>query len=225
MELKANQSPLKAFYFHEPFNQNFWPDILDEVYKKQVYIKFLPKTKENTICIDIGANVGLCTYYFSQYFGKVYSVEPSKQHIEALSAMVKQNKLTNVTVVPQAMSNKVGLTKFYHNDNQTMFSLEEVVNNKEDYEEVQTTTLDELFKTYKIDHVDLLKLDVEGEEGKIINSEGFKKIASKIKVIAGEYHDWASCSAENMQHGLEDLGYEFKWRRDTVAQVFEAVRI
>lgn len=219
------QSPLRAFYFHEPFEQNFWPDILEEVYKKQVYFRFLPKQKESTICVDIGANVGLTAYYLSHHFSKVIAVEPSSQHLEALNAMCTYNKLSNVTIAPYALSNENGKTKFYHNENQTMFSMEKTVNKQDDFEEVDTITMDKLFEQYDIDHVDLMKLDVEGSEGKVVNSEGFKKVADKIKVIAGEYHQWCAASPENFQHALEELGFEFKWRRDTQAQVFEAVRI
>lgn len=221
----SDKSPLQAFYFHSPFTSNFWPDILEEIYKKKIYQRFTPNKKEGSVCIDLGANVGLSTYYFSFFFERVISVEPSKQHLDALYAMVKQNKLSNVIVAPYALSNKNGTTRFYHNDNQTMFSMESIVNNPNDYEEVETIAMDSLFEKYKIDHVDLLKLDVEGSESLVIESEGFKKVTSKIKVIAGEYHDWTAMSKPNFQKALEDLGYQFRWRHDTQASVFECERL
>lgn len=219
------KSPLHAFYFHPPFTMNFWADILDEVYKKQVYFRFIPKQQKGTICIDVGANVGLCTYYFAKYFGTVFALEPAEIHYEALTSMVKQNNLSNVTTSRIALSNKDGSTKFYHNDNQTMFSMESNVNKQDDFEEVPTISLEVYMKKYKIEKIDLLKLDVEGSECLIINSDGFKNVADKIKVIAGEFHDWAPCSQANFQHCLEDLGYTVRWRRDTQAKVFEAERV
>lgn len=219
------KNQLKGFFFHEPFEDGHWPEILDELYIKKVYQRFLPNNKENTICVSLGANVGLVTYYMAKYFSKVYAVEPASQHLEALTANVKQNNLSNVIVVPLALSNKNGTTRFYHNDNQTMFSMESMVNKKDDYEEVKTIAMDSLFEKYKIDHVDLMKLDCEGSESLIIASEGFKKVAPKIKVIAGEYHDWTSMSKPNFQRCLEDQGYQFKWRHDTAASVFECERV
>lgn len=216
--------PLNAFFFHEPFTQNYWPDILDEVYKKNVYQHLLPH-KKDSVCIDIGANVGLTTYYFSQHFTKVISVEPSSFHLEALYAMATQNKLSNVRIVPAAVSNIDGTTKFYHNDNQTMYSLEAIVNKKEDFEEVKTMTIETLMKEQKIDVVDLLKLDVEGSESKIVTSDSFKNVCPRIKVIAGEWHEWTDMNKGQFQHCLEELGYAFTWRRDTQAAVFEAVRL
>ncbi len=218
----SDKSSLSAFFFHPPFTQNFWPDILEEIYKKQVYQRFMPNIKEGSICVDLGANVGLASYYFSFFFEKVLAVEPSKQHLEALYSMIKQNKLSNVIVVPSAMSNKNGTTRFYHNENQTMFSMESTVNNPKDFEEVETIDFETLFEKYKIDHIDLLKLDVEGSEGLVIESEAFKKLCPKIKVIAGEWHQWSSMSKDNFAHALMDLGYTFKWKQDTQASVFEA---
>ena len=215
---------LRAFFFHEPFEQNFWADILEEVYKKQVYLRFLPKKTTGTVCVDWGANVRLTAYYFSRYFERVLAVEPSQLHRESLTSMIKQNELKNVTVAPYAISNKNGKTKFYHNENQTMFMLESF-GKTEDFEEVDTITVDSLFEKYNLDHIDLLKFDIEGAECEVINSEGFKKWAPKIQVIAGEWHEWAKCSKENFQHTLEGLGYKFRWRHDTKASVFEAERV
>lgn len=228
IEPRATESkmpPLKAFYFREPFEQNFWPDILDEIYRKKVYQRFVLGKKNLTI-VDCGANVGLSVYYFAPFSKTVYAIEPSKQHVETLRAMIKQNGLSNVIVCPVAISNKNGKTKFYHNDNQTMFMLDERGNpDGKDFEEVETQTIDAFIEKNKIEQIDILKMDSEGEEAKIFQSEGFKKVAPKIKIILGEYHDWCNVSQANFQYGLEELGYEFKWRRDTIAKVFEAVRI
>ena len=224
MELKASQSPLKAFFFHEPFSQNFWPDILDEVYKKNVYQRFV-NSKKDLIIVDCGANLGLTAYYFKDYAKQVYAVEPSQQHFESLSKMVEFNKIKNITPIKLAISNKNGKEKFYHNLNQTMFSLEATVNDANDFEEVDTMTMDKFMETYKLDHIDILKLDPEGMEAKILQSEGFKKVAPKVKTILGEWHNWCGVSQENFQHGVEELGYQFKWRRDTVASVYEAERV
>ena len=225
MTLKAEVQPLQAFFFHPPFEQNFWADILEEVYKKKVYFPFMPQTKEGKICVDLGANVGLTAYYFSRYFERVLAVEPSKQHLEALRAMIKQNQIKNIEVLPYAVSNKEGKMKFYHNDNQTMFSLESTVNKQDDFEKVDTITIEGIMEKYKLDHIDVLKLDAEGSESQIITSEGFKRVAPKIKSVLGEWHNWTQMNQGMFQHTLEDLGYTFRWRHDTQAAVFEAIRV
>ncbi len=215
---------LSAFFFHEPFNQNFWPDILDEVYKKQVYQQFVVGKTDLTI-VDCGANVGLTAYYFKDYANQVYAIEPAKQHFAVLHKMVEFNEIQNIYPVNVAISNKNGKEKFYHNPNQTMFSLEATVNDPNDFEEVETMTMDKFMEIYKLDYIDILKLDPEGEEAKILQSEGFKKVAPKVHTILGEWHNWCGVSQDNFRIGLEELGYTFHWRHDTQAQVYEAVRI
>jgi FkbM family methyltransferase len=216
-------SNLSAIFYHD-FKNAHIPEILDEIYTKKVYKPFLVGKRDLTI-IDVGANIGLFTQYAAEYAKKVYALEPSALHLEALGRLVTENKLTNVQVLPLALSNENGTTRFYHNDNVTMFSMEDTVNNKEDFEEVPTCTLDKLFETEGIEHVDLLKLDVEGSEHKVITSEGFDKVKDKIDVIVGEWHSWCPMNQDQFRLCFEDKGFQFHWRHDTDASVFTAVRI
>jgi FkbM family methyltransferase len=155
----------------------------------------------------------------------VYAVEPSVTHLEALQAMLKQNDIQNVVVCEYAISNQNGTAKFYKNQNVTMYSLKPTVNDKEKYEIVTTITPDSFMELHKLDTIDLLKMDLEGSESEVVTSEGFRKIAPKIKVIVGEHHSWTSMSPSQFQYCLEELGYNFKWLKDMEATVFTAVRI
>jgi FkbM family methyltransferase len=213
---------MQAIFFND-FKNSYIPDILEEVYVKKVYDPFVLGKKDLTI-VDVGANIGLTAFYFSDY-GKVYALEPSKQHFEVLTEMIKFNKLDNVFPFKRAISNVTGQTKFYHNDNSTMFSMESIVNKKDDFEEVETLTLEDFMKQEKLEKIDILKLDVEGSESKIIVSDGFKNVASKIKVILGEYHDWTEMNKNMFQRTFEELGFTFNWNFNTKASVFTCVRL
>lgn len=191
---------------------------------KKIYDPLLLGQKD-LIIADWGANIGLTSYYFKDYAKQVYAVEPSKQHLETLKMMLDFNEIKNVTLCPYAISNKNGKTKFYHNENVTMFSLSSAVNGERDYEEVETVTVDEFMKRNKLDHLDFLKLDVEGFECEIVASDEFKKWAPKIKIIAGEWHNWAKCDKPQFANMFKDLGYDFRWEKTTRAACFTAVRI
>ncbi len=218
-----NKSSMKALFFYD-FENSYIPQILEEIYIKQVYKPFLEGQKDLTI-VDIGANIGLTSFYFKDFAKKVFSIEPSKQHTECIKALIEQNKIDNIELYPFAISNENGKTKFYHNDNVTMFSMEDTVNKKNDFEEIETLTLDNFMKRAQIDKIDLLKLDVEGSEGKVITSEGFRKVADKIKVIVGEWHNWCPMSKDVFMNEFRDQGFEFKWLTNTQASVFTAVRV
>jgi FkbM family methyltransferase len=213
---------MQAIFFND-FKNSYIPDILEEVYLKKVYDPFVLGKKDLTI-VDVGANIGLTAFYFSDY-GKVYALEPSKQHFEVLTEMIKYNKLNNVEASKVALSNETGTTRFYHNPNSTMFSMESIVNDKNDFEEVDTSTLEHFMAVKKLDKIDILKLDIEGSESKVIVSEGFKNVASKIKVVLGEYHDWTEMNKNMFQRTFEELGFTFNWNFNTKASVFTAIRL
>jgi FkbM family methyltransferase len=216
--------PLQAIFFRD-FPNSYIPDILEEVYIKKVYAPFVTG-KKDLIIADVGGNIGLTTYYFKDYAKRVYIVEPAKLHQKTIETMLDYNKITNVTLCPYAITNKNGTTKFYHNENSTMYSLSDAVNEKkDDYEEVEIVTFDEFMKRNKLDHLDILKLDVEGSECEVVASEGFKKYAPNIKVVLGEWHSWAKCEQVQFANMFTDLGFQFRWLRNTKAACFTAVRL
>lgn len=216
-------TPKGAFFFNE-FKNSYIPEILDEIYIKKVYQPFLTGKKDLLIG-DIGGNIGLTSYYFKDFAKEVFCIEPAKEHQDTIKKLIEYNKIDNITLCPYAISNYNGKTKFYHNENTTMFSLSELVNDKNDFEEVDVLSFDEFMARNKIDHLDLLKLDPEGEEGKIVTSQGFKEYAPKVKVIVGEWHNWANMEKGQFANAFRDLGYEFRWYNNTQASVYSAVRV
>lgn len=212
----------QAIFFRD-FKNSYIPDILEEVYVKKVYQPFVIGRRDMIIA-DWGGNIGLTSFYFKDFAKQVYCVEPSKQHQETIELMLDYNKIKNVKLCKYAVSNENGTTKFYHPENVTMFSMENVMGAK-DYEEVETVTPEEFMKREGIDKIDLLKFDIEGSESKVIASESFKRIAPKIKVICGEWHNWTEMGKDAFANAFRDLGYSFTWRMDTQASVFEAVRV
>ena len=165
---------MKAIYFDD-FDNSFIPQILEEIYIKKIYHPYLEGQRDLTI-MDVGANIGLFTFYASKFAKMLYSIEPSPRHVEILGKMVETNGFKNVKILPLALSNKNGIEKLYHHTNTTMFSLREEYHDTKNFDEVVTVTLDKLFETEKIDYVDFLKLDVEGAENEVLTSEGFDKV-------------------------------------------------
>ncbi len=199
------QDGFNAFFFNPPLEANYIPNILTEVYKDRVYDQFMPKESNGKLCIEIGANIGLVSYYFARHFEKVIALEPSARHFPVLEENLRYNKITNVLPLKLALSSKNGDAEFYHHPNQTMFSLRPEVNAlPEEKETVQTMDIKTLFETYEIDHIDFMKADCEGSENDIIFSEGFEKVNNKIDKMVIELHTWNGINA------LRDYGFEVK---------------
>ena len=198
---------MKGIFFNGELKDNYVGHIMSEVYKEQLYAPFLMGKKDLTI-LDIGGNIGITAQYFSD-FGKVYVLEPAKEHFECLSEMVKFNKLEDkITPVNKALFISNDKLPFFHNQNRTMYSLHSAVNdNSSPAEEVQCIRIDDLIKENNIDQIDLMKLDVEGSEVEIVSSDSFKNVADKIKLIVIELHAWSGRNPNQIIEALKMRGF------------------
>ena len=201
---------IKGLFFRD-INQDYVADILHEIYIDKIYTQFL-EGKENLVIMDCGANQGLFTLYASQFAKKVYSVEPSKEHVEVIKEMVRYNDIGDkVEIIQKAISHEDKEVILHHNKNTTMYSLKENVADKSlGTEKVEGVRLDTLFERYKIKHVDFLKMDVEGVEVEIIGGKGFENVADKIDAIVVEWHTWSSRSPAQVFTTLNDYGFKMK---------------
>ena len=200
---------MQGLFWEDRVEENFIGHQLSEIYRDGVYAPFF-NGKKDLIVIDVGANIGTTTYYFSQFAKIVHSIEPSKQHFEVLKYMVGFNKLSNVKLHNLAIWIKNKKLPLFHNSkNKTMFSLHQDINDGvERPETVQAIDLEEFFKTEKIEHCDFMKLDVEGTEFEILGSTGFRKVASKIDTIVLEWHEWAGRNSNQLNQSLENNGFK-----------------
>lgn len=215
---------IQGFFFRD-FDNCYLPEILKEMYRDRVYDPYL-KGKKDLVIADFGSNIGMFSYYAYDMAKVIYAVEPSKEHFEVLNKMIDFNGLERVKPIKKALSHKNGKTTFYHNQNTTMFSLKAEVNSQpEDAEEVETMDLAKFFEENKIDHLDFMKIDIEGSEAEVFGSDGFSKVAGKIDTIMGEFHTWSNVNPEQFANSIRDNGFTFKWANATEATLFIAERI
>jgi len=185
--------------------------IFSEVFTEQQYFKHGITLNEGDCIFDIGANIGLFSLFISQLQKqvKIFSFEPIKQIFDVLQANIILYSLSNISLFNYGLSSENNAEKlftFYPNmaGNSTTKPLEkleqrEVMNtvldkNMVDYffqnQEVrgELRTLSSVINELDIKFIDLLKIDVEGEEYKVlkgINTNDW----SKIKQIVAEVHD------------------------------------
>jgi len=195
---------LKALFYPDVnFDSLFLPYIYKEIYFDGIYVDVLNQKKDLTI-IDVGANCGVVTNYMLPYAKKIYALEPSTEHFEALKKNKEFNKWDNVEVFKLAMADKNGeMALNLNTNNRTCHSL--ALDYKQGSEMVKTIRFDTFLKENKIDKVDFCKFDVEGFEDAILRSEGFTKIAEKVKAIEVEFHlpTW-----QGLVRHMEGLGYQ-----------------
>lgn len=74
-------------------------------------------------------------------------------------------------------------------------------------EVVAAVTLEDLFEEKKIDHVDFMKLDIEGSEAEVLASESFRNVAPKIDTILMELHSWTGRHPNQVKEALKNAGF------------------
>ncbi len=172
-------------------------DIYTEIFKENDHFLISEFSgKDANLVIDLGANEGYYTLKLKQNNPKckVIAVEPNPLAFEILEKNIKSNKLSNVILVNKAVCSKNGKITFEIVENVSAIGGKDLGImsrswlKKEMVKKVKVDciTLNKLLQNYKIDRVDILKLDVEGMELEILKSS--KNLLNKIHKIVVEWH-------------------------------------
>ena len=198
----------QAIFFQGTVEENGIAHILREIYLDRVY-SFLNGKSDLTI-IDIGANLGLTSMYFSRFAKQIYALEPSTEHFANLKKNIEYNKLDHVKAINKAIWTESGKFPFGGPpQNKTMRSLHMATwENGKPIETVNTITFSDLFVEEEIDHIDLMKLDIEGEETELLSSRSFSAVADKIDMILAEVHSWSGRNNNQLLEALKENGFE-----------------
>jgi len=138
-----------------------------EYEKQNIFIKTVEK---GYVVYDIGAHVGFYTLLSSVLVGakgRVIAFEPVQFNLEYLKRHVEINNCTNVEVLPYAVSDISGFDRFSLSSSSSTGHLCE---NGEI--EVQTVTVDEIICSKGIPRPDVIKIDVEGAEYRVLRGGG-----------------------------------------------------
>lgn len=152
---------------------------LDEVLEKKEYsfLNYYP-----TI-IDIGANIGTFSLSMYEYADKIFAIEPAEKNIDCLKQTIADNNLTKIIPIKMAISDRSYIQTMVRNGDPGMGGWR--LDKNGDYP-VDTRTLLDFMNSQNIEYVDLVKIDVEGEEENILKAPFFPK--DRIGTIIGEWH-------------------------------------
>lgn len=120
--------------------------------------------------LDVGAHVGIHTVTMSKLSKQVLAFEPAKKTFDLLQNNINQNKLCNVKVFNEALSDKTGSKELFHisktNPGQNSLS---TLKASPSCEIVSIARGDDTLQQENIDKVDFIKIDVEGHEGEVLH--------------------------------------------------------
>lgn len=166
--------------------------------------KFFNYVKKNghQKIIDIGANIGKYSLVFAENpSAEVISFEPEKNNYIALKSNIKYNKIKNITAYNLGCYNKEKMIKFYLSPiNEGGHSV--IYDKKCRVTQIKVVRLDDFLEKIKFGKIDLIKIDVEGVELKVL--EGAKK---NIKKYRPDIFFEVSRDERKIRSFLESMGY------------------
>lgn len=185
-------------------------------FEKSIRMLFSNMIKEGNTVLDIGANIGVHSVFFSKLVGatgKVYSFEPVEYNLKRLNMNIRLNGVNNVTIVNKGVgdTNTIKTMNVYKESSPNL-----AVNSFLDYDYIQESiqdglvekkefeiiTIDSFIEEHGIESVDFVKMDIEGFEYYALL--GAKKlIREKTPPIILEYY-----SERIRQNGLSDNDFK-----------------
>ncbi|NON61515.1 FkbM family methyltransferase [Acidianus sp. RZ1] len=124
--------------------------------------------KEKDIVVDAGASVGDFTLKVAEKARKVIAIEPNPVYLDYLKKNVKENGLEDkVVIMPYAIYERSEKVKFKVGGTGSKVGEGEV--------EVIGMPFDEIIRIAGETNVDVIKMDIEGAESFVVNSEIFFK--------------------------------------------------
>lgn len=245
---------LRGFYWNLPFNKNkifsikILPgyninyarkgDIAEIIYKNEVLVSLKKSFEYSTlelfstilepghVIIDVGANSGLYSIFYSKLVGeqgKVYAFEPGKDTYSILQENLKLNNCKNVLTYNFALSNKkskVEMVSFNHKDLKlqswdSFKYIKEIAPDKMDADSstMNAFRLDDLEEFNTIPKIDCIKIDVEGAELLVLQGSANTIVKHKPIIIfelSGEWTNRFNYKPYQVLIFLNKLGYEME---------------
>lgn len=172
---------------------------LIEIFVHRIYDLYVPKPGDTVI--DVGAHIGLFTLKACSTMGPeglIIAVEPEPYNLSLLNLNVAINKLNNVVIMPYAAMDYDGYARLYLHDLSTLHS---TLYKSNRYINVPCLTLDTMLK--HLARIDLLKIDVEGAEVKVL--KGASRVLRRTRNVIIEVHE--NALLEEVRNLLEEKDF------------------
>lgn len=187
-KIKFRTQKWKHYTFHFDNFSAFFA-IFTELFIYNIY--YFKTDKKTPRIVDCGGNIGMAVLYFKYLYPNavVDCFEPDRGTFELLKKNIEANNLKDVKLINEAVSGEVWELEFY-----SLGDMEGGPGNSLEKSQAKFENLN----TYKVpvttltaqgyEHLDFLKIDIEGSEGKVFVDIENNNLLSKIDRISLEYH-------------------------------------
>lgn len=177
--------------------------------------------KSNPVIFDIGANRGTVVETYLLHFPQatIHAFEPFPASFEILKKRYANNQ--NVICVAKAASSSAGIKEFFVNKNVDTNSLlkptfsglssDKQVRNLATIN-VESVVLDDYCEKGKIEHIDILKMDIQGGEFDALKGLTQLLIQKKIDCIYSEVYFVEQYEGQPLFHDISRLLFQFGYQ-------------
>ena len=170
--------------------------------------------------IDLGGNEAYFSLIAARHIGpsgKVFCIEPQERLWPTIIQNASANRISNIIIVPYGVSDSKGQVEItlYPSLNSGASSI--VTTFRSSFyprQQISLASLDALIEEYRIDVVDLIKIDIEGFEVNALRSASKALQSHKIKKLLIEIHPLQlkrlGQSEKDLFSLLQDHGYYYK---------------
>ncbi len=188
-----------------------------EVYVWKAYER-IREVKPGDVVVDVGAMVGTFTLKAAaQGASRILAFEPFPPSFKILAENLERNKLDNVDAYRVALAQRNGEMKLWAHENPGSQSLTDM-KDPEKFVMVPTRRLDDVLKEEEADHVDFIKIDVEGAEHLVLMGakETLKRTPIHLGIAVYHYPE----QLKEISTMLEGLGFKTHtlWNRYLFAE-------
>jgi len=134
------------------------------MYEKDTVMKLNELLPEDGVFFDIGSNIGVYSLNMFRKAKSVYAFEATKTTHDKLDKIITDNEIKNIHLYFNALDDKddkevsIFLSDESNNGANSMFNGKMLAN------KVKTITLDTFIERNKISSIDIIKIDIEGNE-------------------------------------------------------------
>ncbi len=171
---------------------------------KEIFVDFTYYCKLKTdtpVILDVGSNIGIAMLFFKKLYpgSKIFCFEPDPEIYAILQKNVSQNGLQDVYLYNVALSDKEGSTKLFVPDwssgSSSILSqkveIEKKLISDKGISNINTRSVrmiqgSHFINSKDIQHIDLLKIDVEGAEERVLRD--LACVLDRIDIVLIEFH-------------------------------------
>lgn len=163
---------------------------------------------EDSVVMDLGGYTGLWVEQMvNKYNPNVYVIEPIEQFYNVITNKFKDNQKVHLLNVAAGTENKDGIIYLKGDATSTNIKGGDSVN-------IKYKTMETLLNNWGLDEVDLIQINIEGDEYPLLEDLLRTGIINKFKNIQIQFHYGIDNDVERrevIQNGLRDNGFEIKF--------------